>query len=87
MQVTIIESFKYGVYLKAATTEINGQELVLSASMISGPRFAEKLSQLEDGMDRVTIVEMSSEAFKMKGVMKLVNPVVAPSNQIEEVVA
>ncbi|NMU75940.1 hypothetical protein HKB17_02380 [Vibrio parahaemolyticus] len=55
--------------------------------MISGPGFAKFLSQFEDGMDRVTIVEMSSSAFKIKGVMKLEKSAVAPSNQREEVVA
>ncbi|HBC3404785.1 hypothetical protein R7D97_16360 [Vibrio sp. Vb5031] len=87
MQVTIIETFKYGVYMKAATTVIDGREQFLTGRMISGPGFAKFLSQFEDGMDRVTIVEMSSSAFKMKGVMKLEKSAVAPSNQREEVVA
>ncbi|NMS52304.1 hypothetical protein, partial [Vibrio parahaemolyticus] len=64
MQVTIIETFKYGVYMKAATTVIDGREQFLTGRMISGPGFAKFLSQFEDGMDRVTIVEMSSSAFK-----------------------
>ncbi|HBK7908950.1 TPA: hypothetical protein ACGCW7_002689 [Vibrio cholerae O1] len=87
MQVTIIETFKNGVYLKAATTVIDGREQFLTGRMISGPGFAKFLSQFEDGMEREMTVEMSSTAFKMKGVMKLEKSAVAPSNQCEEVVA
>ncbi|EPR7484022.1 hypothetical protein ACU8KO_002647 [Vibrio alginolyticus] len=88
MLVTITEKFTNGVYLKAATTVVDGRERLLCAAMCFGARFAEKLSKFEDGMHNVTTVELSSKTFKMKGVLVLDTPVVAPSNQVEaEVVA
>ncbi|EGQ7973520.1 hypothetical protein I7Z51_002442 [Vibrio parahaemolyticus] len=87
MKVTITEKLTNGNYVKAATTVIDGREQILFGKMLSGPGFANFLSQFEEGMHRVTIVEMSSSAFKMKGVMKLEKSAVAPSNHSEEVVA
>lgn len=88
MLVTITEKYTNGVYLKAASTIVNGRERLLWGAMCFGACFAEKLSKLEDGMHNVTTIEVSGNTFKMKGVLVLDTPVVAPSNQVEaEVVA
>lgn len=86
MLVTTTEKLNNGVYTKFSTTDINGKQVLLSAISVSGSRFAEKLSQYEDGMNNITIEEVSDEAFMVRGVLQLETSVATPINQTKETV-
>lgn len=87
MLVTITETMKNGVYLKAATTVVNGQKKTLSAYMIFGGEFRNRLSVFEDGMERSMTIETTESTFTLKGTLGLGTSNLAPVNQKTETVA
>ena len=58
MLVNIIETFENGSYSKGASTSISGKEVILGVVTLSGPLFAERLSQFKNGYSRSEIVDV-----------------------------
>lgn len=69
--VTITEKFSNGILFQYVTADVNGKEVVLKGRAISGERFADVLAKYEEGFVQRTFVDVSGDAFRAEGKMKL----------------